>query len=194
MLKLSSRNQLWIGLALAVVMAATRVQIGAPFGHHLPDAAYAVFFLAGLYLGPGWVFPALLAEGFLIDVSAVTWWNVSGFCLSPAYFLLLPAYGAMWIAGRWYARRHRLAWLTLLPLSTSLLTAAVVAELFASGGFYLFSGRFAQINAAELGARLVQYLPSSLYSLALYVTAAAFIHLVVTLFTDRTRDHDLTTV
>ena len=194
MIKISTYNQLWIGLALAVVMAATRVQLGAPIGHHLPDASYAVFYLAGVYLSPGWIFPVLLLEGFLIDLSAVTWWNVSGFCLTPAYFLLLPAYFSLWIGGRWYAGRYRFAWSTLLPLSTSLLSATLVAELFASGGFYLFSGRFTELTSAELAVRLVQYLPTSLYSIILYVTTAAVVHSVAALFNNRTKDRDLTAV
>lgn len=176
MLKLTKRDQLWIGLALGLLMLVTRGQHVAAFAHPLPDASLAIFFLAGLYLRPTWIFGALFAEGLLIDLIAVTWGGVSGFCMSPAYLLLVPAYGAMWAGGRWYAGRHRFAWAALLPLIGCLLFAACTAELFASGGFYLFSGRFADLSLVEFVDRLVRYFPATLQALALYVGLAAIAH------------------
>ncbi|MEA3278375.1 MAG: hypothetical protein U9Q81_24390 [Pseudomonadota bacterium] len=191
MLKLTARNQIWIGLALVALMAVTRGQHFAALGQHLPDASLAVFFLAGLYLRPAWGFALLFAAALSIDVAAVTWGGVSSFCISPAYLLLVPAYGAMWAAGRWYGKRYRFAWSTLLPLSASLLAGATVAELLASGGFYLFSGRFADLSLAELGSRLVAYFPASLEALALYAVLAAIAHTAVVLVANA-RHRDLT--
>ncbi|MEA3274632.1 MAG: hypothetical protein U9Q81_04920 [Pseudomonadota bacterium] len=179
MSELNTRDQLSIGLALAAVMAFTRGQHIAALGHHLPDATLAVFFLAGLYLRPGWVFPALFAHALLIDVAAVGWGGVSSFCISPAYGFLVPAYGAMWFAGRWYAGCHRFSWSMLAPLSASLLGAAVVAELLASGGFYVFSGRFSNSSILGLGSRLVAYFPTTLAAVALYAVIAAALHSAV---------------
>jgi hypothetical protein len=176
MLRLNNRDSLWVGLALGLVMAATRGQHAAVLGHPLPDASLAVFFLAGVYLRPAWVFAALFLEGMLIDIAAVTWGGVSGFCISPAYGFLLPAYGITWAAGRWYSTRHRLAWSTLLPLFAALGVAVTSAELLASGGFYVFSGRFADLSLAEFGLRLIQYFPTSLQALTLYVLLAAVVH------------------
>jgi hypothetical protein len=64
MLSLTQRHQTIVALLLALLMLATR-------GHHeispvhLPDASWAIFFLAGLYLRPGWLFAGffLLAAG-----------------------------------------------------------------------------------------------------------------------------------
>ncbi len=176
MSQLKNPDSLWIGLALGLAMAATRGQHAAVLGHPLPDASLAVFFLAGVYLRAAWVFAALFAEAILIDIAAVTWGGVSGFCISPAYGFLLPAYGVMWAAGRWYSTRHRLAWPTLLPLLASLAVAATLAELLASGGFYVFSGRFADLSLAEFGLRLTNYFPTSLQALALYISLAAVVH------------------
>jgi len=175
---LSARQQLTVGLLLATLMAATRGQHLAALGF-LPDASWALFFLAGVYLRPAWACAALMAEAYLLDVAAVTWGGVSGFCFSPAYVLLLPAQGALWLAGRWYAKQHRRAWSTLLPLAGAVLGTALVAEALSSGGFYLFSGRFADPSLAELGARLVRYFPASLEALALYVGLAAVVHLAL---------------
>ncbi len=176
MFKPTTREPLWIGLALVTLMAATRGQHLAALDYPLPDASLALFFLAGFYLRPAWAFAALCAEALVIDLVAVTWGGVSGFCLSPAYVLLAPAYGVMWAAGRWYAGRYRFAWSTLGALAASLLGAAAVAELLASGGFYLFSGRFAEPSLLELGARLLSYFPTSLGALLLYVGLAALVH------------------
>ncbi|MGH8590136.1 MAG: hypothetical protein ACREXX_12665, partial [Gammaproteobacteria bacterium] len=106
---------------------------------------------------------------------AIAFGGVSSFCMSPAYGFLLPAYGALWLAGRWYAVRHRFAFSTLLPLAASVVIGGVVSELFSSGGFYFFSGRF-EPNLAEFGTRIVRYFPSSLATLAFYVAVAAIVH------------------
>jgi hypothetical protein len=191
MSSLSVRQQLLVGAALALLMAVTRGQHLAALGF-LPDASWAVFFLAGIYLRPTWVFLALMGEAFALDVAAITWGGVSGFCFTPAYTLLIPAHAALWLAGRWYAGRHRLAWSTLLPLAGALLGSAVVAEVLASGGFYLFSGRFAELSLTQLGARLVQYFPASLEALALYTGLAAAMHAALALTLLEHRRHDLT--
>ena len=176
----TDRHTALIALALALCMAATRSDHFA--GElHLPDASAAVFFLAGVYLRPMWIAAALLVEAALIDYAAIALGGVSSFCISPAYGFLLPAYGALWLAGRWYAKtpnkqvRHRLAFSTLLPLAASVVIGGLVSELFSSGGFYFFSGRF-EPNLAEFGARIARYFPSSLATLAFYVAVAAIVH------------------
>ncbi len=175
MLTLSTRNQLVIGTVLAMLVVATRGQHFATL-HSLPGASWAVFFLAGVYLRPLWALPGLLALTWVLDFAAYTWGGASGFCLTPAYVFLLPAYSALWFAGRWYARRHCFTWRTLLPLGAAMLAGAAVCELFSSGGFYFFSGRFAEPNLAEFGVRLVKYFPSYLGSLAFYVAISATVH------------------
>jgi hypothetical protein len=159
--------------------------------HTLPDASLAIFFLAGFYLRPAWAFGALFAEGLLVDLTAISWGGVSGFCLSPAYLFLIPSYGAMWAAGRWYAKRYRPALSTVLPLVGCLLLAASAAELLASGGFYLFSGRFEDLTSAALWSRLVEYFPTSLKALVLYIGLAAVIHLATAVIRAVTRKGDL---
>jgi len=175
MLTLSTRNQIVIGVALALLMIATRSQHFATLAH-LPGASWAVFFLAGVYLRPAWALPGLLALTWGLDFAAFTWGGASGFCLTPAYVFLLPAYGALWLAGRWYAKRHHFELRTLVPLAGAVLVGAAICELFSSGGFYFFSGRFAEPTFAEFGTRLVKYFPSYLQSLAFYVGISAVVH------------------
>jgi hypothetical protein len=171
------RFRLLIGMGLGALMAATRGQQFAPLGQHLPDASLAVFFLAGFYLPRSWGFVALFAFATLIDLTAIGWGGVSGYCLTPAYWLLVPAYGALWAAGCWYAGRHRVSISTLPVLGAALLAGGMAAELFASGGFYLFSGRFADVSLVGFAHSLVDYLPGTLLALLLYVGLAALVHL-----------------
>lgn len=173
-----SRSRTLILLALAGLMAATRGQQFAPLGQHLPDASLAAFFLAGFYLRGLWVPIALFALATVIDLMAIGWAGVSSYCLSPAYGLLVPAYGAVWAAGRWYQSRYQAgAGAATLPLLFgALLGAGLAAELFASGGFYLLSGHF-QPSLVGFGYSLVSYLPGTLMALFAYVGLAAVAHL-----------------
>jgi hypothetical protein len=175
-----SRSALPVGLALAALMAATRSHHFAT-ALHLPDASWAVFFLAGFYLRPVWTLPALTALAGVSDYVAIAWFGVSDFCVTLAYGFLLPAYGALWLAGRWYAGRHRFALATLVPLAASVVMGAAVCEIISSGGFYFFSGRFAETSLVEFGVRLAKYFPPSLESLVFWMGITTVVHIVFTL-------------
>jgi len=96
--------------ALAALMAATR------FNHFgsavsLPDASYAVFFLGGLYLTRSAsmsvaAFIALILEAGWIDYYATSVQGVADWCMSPAYWFLIPTYASLWLVGRWVASRN----------------------------------------------------------------------------------------
>jgi hypothetical protein len=178
MLSLTSRQQLAIGFALALLMALTRSHHWATL-HSLPDASWAAFFLAGVYLRSLWVAPALMLGAALIDYAAITWGGVSSLCISPAYWLLVPAYAALFLAGRVYARHHRLSWSALPWLLCCALAGALVAELFSSGGCYFFSGEFAAPSLGEFLPRLVAFFPHTLSTMAAYLALAALIHIAV---------------
>jgi len=173
-----NRNQYGIGAVLALLIAATH-------GHHfatalnLPPATWVVFFLAGFYLRSAWAFGALLAEVVLIDYVAIAFGGVSAFCISPAYGFLLPAYGTLWLAGRWYAKCYSFSMSTLPALGASLLGSATLAEMFSSGGFYFFSGRFVDTNLAEFGGRLLKYFPHTLQSFAFWAAVALAVHVAL---------------
>lgn len=178
-MKAMPRYPLVIGILLAASMVATRSHHVADLVH-LPDASWAVFFLAGFTLGTGWSFAALLALAALVDFVAITWGGVSSFCVSPAYAFLLPAYGALFAAGRWYASRHRFEWRALPAFLTSAFVSTLICELLSSGGFYLFSGRFATVSVAEFGERFMRYFPGSLESVAFYLGVVALAHVALT--------------
>lgn len=186
MLTLSKTNQILIGIVLAMLVITTR-------GHHfasinlLPSASLAVFFLAGLYLRPAWVFAALLALCAGLDFYSIQFAGTSGFCVTPAYGFLLPAYGVMWLAGRWFAKQYSFGVKALLPLVGGVAVASLVSELFSSGGFYFFGGRYAEPTLAVFGERLVKYFPQQLEGIAFWLGTALALHVVFTLASGASR-------
>lgn len=177
----STSKLFWPLLGLvALLLAATRSHHFASITH-LPDASWAVFFLAGLYLRPAWAFAVLLGLAVLSDYLAIGQFGVSDFCVSPAYVFLLPAYGALWFAGRCYAGLYRFRWSSLAHLAGFVLAGAAVGEVLSSGGFYFFSGRFAETTGGEFAARLALYFPQTLEGMVLYLGAAAVAHVALTL-------------
>ena len=114
-------------------MAVTRI-------HHwdsCPDASWAIFFLAGLWLRSAsrWVFPLLLAEAVLIDFAVITWHQVALWeqaCMSAGYWFLIAAYGVLWLGGCYLStcRLHN-RW--------SMLRRSVLVLLISEGGCYLIS-------------------------------------------------------
>jgi hypothetical protein len=175
MLHYTLRHQSIIALLLALLMLVTR-------GHHdlspvhLPDASWAVFFLAGLYLRPNWLFAAYFLLAASMDYVAITWGGVSSFCVTNAYFFLIPAYWMLWFAGRSYSPKQDLSRKDLLPLALYALAGTLLCELLSSGGFYFFSGRYVDPTLDEFVNRLATYLPGSLTHQAIYLGLAALVH------------------
>lgn len=173
MLELSPRSRLAVGLGLVLLMAMTR---GQHFGDlNLPSASWAVFFLAGVLLRARWAFPALFLAAVGLDLAAVVWGGASNACLSPAYWLLLPAYASLWFGGRLYAGWHRDDLRAPARLLGCLLSSSFVCHLLSSGGFYFLSGRYADANLAGFLSRIASYYPQSLKALLLYVGLAALL-------------------
>lgn len=177
MLILVRNNKIIIGLLLTTIMAFTRGEHFA--SNNLPNASYAVFFLAGFYLSAKFL-PVLLAQVALIDYISITWGGISDFCISPVYSLLLPAYATLWLAGRYYGKQYQFSWHTLLPLGLSVLVGTILCELLASGSFYFLSGRFVTTTLVEFYLRFIKYYPDQLGNVAFYLAIAVICHLAFT--------------
>ncbi|UVE16540.1 hypothetical protein NVV93_13075 [Pseudomonas sp. LS44] len=174
---LSTRNQLAIGLVLGLLMAVTRGQHFATL--NLPSASWAVFFLAGVLLRPRWVFPALFIEASVLDFSMVAMGSVSDWCTSPAYWILVPAYAALWFGGRLYATWHRDDLRSVIVLALTVLVSAFVCHLLSSGGFFFLSGRYPEPTLAGFLPRIALYYPRFLANLTLYVGVATALYIGV---------------
>lgn len=173
---LSRNHQIVIGAVLVALMVASRGHFVPALRSALPSASWAVFFVAGIYLRPRWVIAGLLLLAVLLDCMAIGWGNVSDYCVSVAYAALIPAYGTLWLAGRWFARSATEGTRDIALLGATALSATAVCEVISSGSFYYYSGRFADPTLGGFGERLVQYFPHSLASMAIWVTLAALTH------------------
>lgn len=167
---------------LAALMAATRINHFAP----VPDASWAVFFLGGVYLATWtrWAFPLLMVLAVAIDYAVITrtganFWQ--HYCVSPAYWALVPAYFAMWTGGLWL-RRGSIAndARTLGRAAAALVASVVVCQLIAQGSFYWVSASVAQPTLAGWWQNYVQWLLPYMQTAAMYVAGAALVHVGAT--------------
>lgn len=168
---------------LAALMAATR------FNHFgsavsLPDASLAVFFLGGLYLprtvrGSMVAFIALILEAGLIDYYATSIQGTSDWCMTPAYWFLIPTYGSLWFVGRWVASRHTMEGQGLIVLALAAWAANSFAFVFSNATFYLFSEHFATMSAVEYTSRVAQYYVPYVSMALLYIACAVAMHMAI---------------
>jgi hypothetical protein len=160
---------------LALIMLATRPQMLDQY-FHAPDTSLASFFVMGFYMRARWAFPALFALGFVIDVVVIYVLGGSGYCFTPAYAMLVPAYGTMWLAGR-FAAKNLAPRLSMLPAFAALVAgSALVSNMFSSGGFYFLGGRYADPTLIEFWSRVETYFPGNLLAVLTWTGIAAGIH------------------
>lgn len=156
-------------IALMLLMAVTRSShIGTPF--QLPDASLAVFFLAGLWFGGNWFFAVLLTEAALIDFVAIQFFGVSGFCVSPAYVFLIPAYAALWFGGKWCAQFNDVSWISLMKQFVTLLVATTLAFLISELSFYLLSDRYDTLDWSRITSDMANFYPDYVKATVIYST------------------------
>jgi len=177
-MKLLSQRPVLTGLVLVALMAATRMH---HFGSalHLPDASLAVFLLAGFFIASPLLFAGLLLEAGALDYVAINYLSVSDWCITPAYWFLIPTYAVLWYAGRYYARIHQHSLRSLGVFAGISAAALSVAFFISNGAFYRFSGRYPDISLAEYAARVAEYYPQYLAGGALYLACAAALYAVL---------------
>ncbi|MFY2764078.1 hypothetical protein [Arenimonas sp. MALMAid1274] len=178
---LSLRSRLALFSVLALVMAATR------FNHFgsVPDASWAVFFIAGYQLRGSvrWAFPALMAIAVAVDylVISATGQNFwTHYCVSPGYWFLLPAHFSLWAGGsllRRYAPEPTANALALLVLAVVASVAA--CHLFAQGGFYWLSNSVADPTLAGWAKNYADWFLPYLRTTGMYVALATVVHLAM---------------
>ncbi len=179
----STAQRSLIALALLAVMAATR-------SHHLTsvlgpgDASLAAFFLGGLYLRRiGWL-GLVMAAAAVVDFAAIQG-GVSGWCVTPGYVMLAPAYGALWLAGRLATGISRSA-AGLLRGGLLLAGGTLVFFVVSNAGFYFLSGYFSDLGVGDFALRVATYLPAYLTQAFVY----SGLGLALGLAADRARPRD----
>lgn len=172
---LQTRN---LPILLIALMVLTRFH---HFGDtlHLPDASLAVFFFAGFYRKTVFFVFLLLLAG-LIDYLAIAN-GTSSYCISPAYVFLIPTYAVMWFSGRYCARFKALTGNELAISIGWFALAATAAFIISNGSFYLFSGRYEDLDWGRyIGATAGYYLPYTGYALVYAVVIYAAVKFVKT--------------
>lgn len=175
--------QLSILAMLVVLMAGSRASHFGP----LPDASWAVFFIGGFYLQAHvrWAFPLLMALAVLVDYAVIagsgqSFWQ--HYCVSPAYWCLIPAYFSMWAGGAWLRRREvRVDVRALGLLALSLVLAVAACQFISQGSFYWLSGTVASPTLAGWWDNYVTWLWPYMATAARYVALAAGLHVAATL-------------
>lgn len=173
----ANTSRLFILSVLALLMAASR---GHAFDHFSPpDASWAVFFIAGFHLRGAWrwAFPALMLLAVGVD-----WWVINGqgidfwnhYCVSAAYWFLVPAYAAMWLGGAWVRRGYaRADWESLGRLALAFVGSVLACHLLAQGSFYWLSDSVADPTVAGWWKNYTDWLAPYMVTAANYVGIAA---------------------
>ena len=163
---------------LALWMAATRFShAGAAWLP--PDASWAVFFIAGFYLGGEWrwALGMLLIEAVGIDFLAIRHYGISNYCATLAYWFIVPAYSVLWLGGAWLHRHYRQAALPdLARLCASLLFSVTLCYVITNASSYWLGGRIAHPDLSGWWSHFTLWYEHFLVVPCAYVGLAALIH------------------
>lgn len=166
---------------LLLLMAGTRINHFAP----IPDASWAVFFIGGFYLRnwTRWAFPLLMGLAVVVDWVVISNQGMSfwqHYCVSAAYWMLIPAYFAMWAGGMLLRRYYRSANLKSLgQLAATVIGSVALCHLIAQGSFYWISASVAEPTFAGWAKNYSDWLLPYMQSAAMYIGAAALVQLAV---------------
>jgi hypothetical protein len=193
---LSNGTRIGLFALFATVMLATRVNHFSA----VPDASWALFFIAGFYFSAGpsatdrasmrgllnlrgsfrWAFPLLMVLAVAIDYVVISGQGIaffSHYCMSTAYLFLLPAYAAPWLGGSWLRKHYNgLGLRELGLLAGTSVVAASACFLVSNGSFYWIS---ANVPARSFGGwmeNMGDWYLSYLGTTLVYVGVAAVLH------------------
>lgn len=177
-------QRLTILMVLVAIMAATRIHLSL-LHHNILDASWAIFFLAGFWLrGAGrWAFPLLMAEAVLLDYLVINGQGIdfwSQYCVSVAYWFLIPSYFSLWLGGSWLAKHQVGLRLQTLAMSVvALMVSWTACYLVSNGSFYWLSDNVPLPRSfgswfVNLGDWFLPFLGTT----ALYVGIGAVVHVL----------------
>ena len=166
---------------LLLLMAATRFSHAGGGVGLLPDATWAVFFIAGFYFAREWrwaLVPLFLAATG-VDFLATRYYGISNYCATVAYWFIVPGYSVLWLGGAWLRGHYQLAPLDLARLAASLVLSVTVCFLITHTAFYWLGGRVEHPTIAEWWSAFTQWYGLFLGVTATYVALAAGPHIAV---------------
>lgn len=176
MFVLDARKERLVILLLTVAMAATRIE---HFGlsRMLPDASTAIFFLAGLLIAsPVWL-AALLTEALALDITAINAVGVDPACVTFGYFMMIPAYAALWYAPRALRSDFTPGIAGFGKLALACAVGLAGFFVLSNIGYYFGGGFSTSMGAAEFARRVAQYFPYYLTSTLIYSTIGVLLTL-----------------
>ncbi|MGB0135411.1 hypothetical protein [Dokdonella sp.] len=179
---LSQPQRIGLFILLALVMAGTRINHFSA----MPDASWAVFLAAGFYLRGSmrWAFPALMALAVFVDFLVISSQGLSfwsHYCMSAAYWFLIPAYAAMWAGGSWLRSRYSgLDLPSLGMLAGVTLAATSLCFLVSNGSFYWLSDSIAARSLDGWMQNLADWYLPYLRTTAAWVCVGAAAHVIGT--------------
>lgn len=176
MINTLTRNQQWL---IAGLLLFTMLLTRSHFISHIQDASWAIFFILGFYVRSYLAFPLFWLAAFAIDLVVINVTGSGNFCFTVSYPFLIPAYAAMWFAGRWLAGHYREDWRGAIHLIGATILGVIVCQLVSSSGFYWFSGRFAEPSLSVFFTREMRFLPAYLQTTLFYLSIATAIHFAV---------------
>jgi hypothetical protein len=166
--------------ALLLLMIVTRMPMtGAAF--HLQDASWAVFFLAGFYLKDQWrwAFPLFMASAVVVDYIAIQYLGISNYCVTVAYWFIVPAYASLWFGGSWLRAKWSLDGRGAALLAASLFVSASACFLISNGTFYWIGDRVTQRSWSGWLDNLSAWYEPFVGTTFVYVAVAAVLHVIV---------------
>jgi hypothetical protein len=166
---------------LALLMAVTRFS-HAGTAWLPPDASWAVFFLGGFYFAREWrwALALLLLEAVSVDCLAIRYYGVSNYCVTVAYWFIVPAYSMLWLGGAWLRAHYQRAPLDLTRLCASLVLSVTVSFLITNGAFYWLGGRTQHPDLLGWWTHFTRWYGHFLLVPCLYVGAAVLLHVLLT--------------
>ena len=143
MFNLSTKQTVAVAVVFSLVLWATRGQhVASLFG--LPDATWAISFMVGFLFGP-LLFAIVLAQAFLID-----YLSMGSHLFNLAYLALLPAYLALYFAGKWFRGQYNKQGFALGALALSFVGSVAICEFISSGSFYFQKSMASMSGFVEL--------------------------------------------
>ncbi len=174
-LKLTRHDGVTLASFMLLMLATRYSHFGTRFS--LPNASFAIFFLAGFYLRQARFFLMLAALTVVIDYFAITYAGVSNHCWTPAYAALILSYLVLWGGGYFSSRVQGGMTSVIVPRVLAVIASTSAAYLISDGAFYWLSGRYAEPNLIGYWSHMTKYFVSYVGVACGYIALVGLAHL-----------------